>query len=87
MSYLTKRGSTYYFRRVIPQELQPVMGRREFMLSLRTKDREDAKRLVPAPIVDHRAGIAAGRGDPDAGGALCPCHRSSQRGEHSVSFG
>jgi len=47
-TYLTKRGSTYYFRRVIPAELRPVLGgKAEFMLSLRTKDREQAKRLIP----------------------------------------
>ncbi|MGK6356211.1 DUF6538 domain-containing protein [Sphingomonas sp. DT-207] len=47
-TYLTKRGSTYYFRRVIPAELRPALGgKAEFMLSLRTKDREQAKRLIP----------------------------------------
>ncbi|WP_265563869.1 DUF6538 domain-containing protein [Sphingomicrobium arenosum] len=43
--YLDQRGSTYYFRRVIPKELQSVIGKREFTFSLRTKDREKAKRL------------------------------------------
>lgn len=47
-TYLTKRGSTYYFRRVIPADLRPALGgKTEFMLSLRTKDREQAKRLIP----------------------------------------
>lgn len=47
-TYLTKRGATYYFRRAIPVELRPALGgKSEFMLSLRTKDRETAKRLVP----------------------------------------
>lgn len=42
--YLTKRGATYYFRRAIPDELQPAFsGKTEFMFSLRTKDREAAK--------------------------------------------
>ena len=45
---LAKRGATYYFRRIIPAELRPAFdGRREFMESLRTKDRETAKRLIP----------------------------------------
>lgn len=45
MHYLTKRGSTYYFRRAIPAELREAFGgRAEFMISLRTKDRETAKR-------------------------------------------
>lgn len=45
-SYLAKRGSTYYFRRAIPAELQASLGRTECMVSLGTKDRADAKRLV-----------------------------------------
>lgn len=45
-SYLAKRGSTYYFRRAIPAELQAALGRTECMVSLGTKDRADAKRLV-----------------------------------------
>lgn len=47
-TYLSKRGSTYYFRRVIPDELRPAFdGAREFMFSLRVKDREAAKRKLP----------------------------------------
>lgn len=45
-TYLAKRGSTYYFRRVIPVELRAALGgKSEFMQSLRTKDREHAKLL------------------------------------------
>lgn len=48
-TYLAKRGATYYFRRVIPSHLTASLGGRvEFMWSLRTKDREQAKRLIPA---------------------------------------
>lgn len=48
-TYLAKRGSTYYFRRPIPLELRPAFdGKAEFMVSLRTKDRQQAKRLIPA---------------------------------------
>lgn len=48
-TYLAKRGATYYFRRAIPAELRPAMeGRVEFMLSLRTKDRAEAKLRIPA---------------------------------------
>jgi hypothetical protein len=43
--YLTKRNATYYFRRAIPDELQQAFGgRTEFTFSLRTKDKEEAKR-------------------------------------------
>lgn len=48
-TYLQKRGATYYFRRVIPSEFRAAMGgKREFMTSLGTKDREAAKRLIPS---------------------------------------
>ncbi|WP_312813121.1 DUF6538 domain-containing protein [Brevundimonas sp.] len=42
-TYLTKRGATYYFRRVIPEDLRPAFdGKRELTFSLRTKDRHEA---------------------------------------------
>lgn len=48
-TYLSKRVATYYFRRSIPVELRPALGGKlEFTVSLRTKDREIAKRLIPA---------------------------------------
>ncbi|MGN6849202.1 MAG: DUF6538 domain-containing protein, partial [Sphingomicrobium sp.] len=43
--YLTKRNSTYYFRRAIPPELRSILGAREFTFSLGTKDKDEAKRL------------------------------------------
>lgn len=52
-TYLDKVGSTYYFRRIVPEELRPYLltssgkPRAEFKLSLGTKDREDAKALLP----------------------------------------
>lgn len=46
-THLTKRGATYYFRRVVPVELRAALGgRSEFMISLRTKDRGEAERRV-----------------------------------------
>lgn len=64
--YLTKRGATYYFRRAIPGELQSAFdGRTEFVFSLRTKDRDVAKRKrsveaikTDALIEDARAGLS-----------------------------
>lgn len=61
MSYLSKRGAVYYFRRIVPAKLQPIIGKREFMVSLGTKDREEAKRLVPARILDTDAQLDAAR--------------------------
>lgn len=52
-TYLDQVGSTYYFRRVVPSELRPYLltatgkPRAEFKLSLGTKDRDTAKRLLP----------------------------------------
>jgi len=52
-TYLAKRGATYYFRRAIPAELRPAFGgRAEFMVSLRSKDRAEAKRRIPAHTVE-----------------------------------
>lgn len=51
-TYLAKRGSTYYFRQAIPVELRPAFGgRAEFMLSLRSKDRAEAKLRIPVHTV------------------------------------
>jgi hypothetical protein len=42
-TYLAKRAATYYFRRGIPASLRPAFdGRLEFLISLGTKDREQA---------------------------------------------
>lgn len=44
--YLIRRGGTYYFRRAIPVDLRRAFGgMREITFSLRTKSREEAKRL------------------------------------------
>lgn len=54
--YLAKRGATYYFRRVVPDELQPFLRtangkpRTEFMQSLGTKELATAKRLLGPAI-------------------------------------
>lgn len=51
-SYLDQVGSTYYFRRAVPQDLvgyfktQTGKPRTDWKYSLQTKDREAAKRLL-----------------------------------------
>lgn len=52
-SYLLKRdGGTYYFRRSIPlTQRQRFGGKREWVRSLGTKDRNEAKRLIPACLI------------------------------------
>lgn len=83
-TYLAQRGSTYYFRRAIPAELRPALGgRAEFMLSLRTKDRAEAKRRVPAHTIAtdaelDRARAALGNG-PAENAPEKPAERVSAR--------
>lgn len=61
-THLSKRGATYYFRRVVPEELRPFLdGRREWMISLRTKDRADAKRAIPPLTMTTDAALEAAR--------------------------
>jgi hypothetical protein len=52
-TYLDQVGSTYYFRRVVPLELRAFIrtssgaARAEWKISLRTKDRDAAKKRIP----------------------------------------
>jgi integrase len=61
VTHLTQVGSTYYFRRVVPDELRPYFltrtgnPRSEFMVSLRTKDRATAKERCNLEAVKHDA--------------------------------
>lgn len=56
-TYLAQVGSTYYFRRAVPFDLQPFIRtetgafRTDWKFSLRTKDRETAKQLILAHTV------------------------------------
>ncbi|WP_414899184.1 DUF6538 domain-containing protein [Sphingomonas sp. Leaf10] len=53
-----RQGGTYYFRRAIPTNLRDRFGgRREWIASLRTKDRVEAKRLLPALVQAFDAAI------------------------------
>lgn len=46
-THLTKRQSVYYFRRVIPKNLQPYFDhKKQWMHSLQTKDYSEGKRLA-----------------------------------------
>ncbi|MDQ2763609.1 MAG: site-specific integrase [Pseudomonadota bacterium] len=66
-NYLDKVGSTYYFRRAVPGDVRPVIltasgaARTEWKFSLGTKDRDAAKRLIPAHTVSTDAEIDAAR--------------------------
>jgi hypothetical protein len=50
--HLQLRRCTYYFRRPVPEDLRPVIGKRELIESLRTKDREVAKLRCHAKDVE-----------------------------------
>ena len=66
-TYLDQVGATYYFRRAVPAELQPFIAtskgapRTEWKVSLRTKDREAAKRLIPLQVMATDAEIDVAR--------------------------
>jgi len=72
-TYLTKRGATYYFRRVIPEDLRPAFGgKRELTFSLGTKDRAEASKRCRIEAVqtdklldEARAKIASGEAVSD----------------------
>ena len=69
-NYLDKVGATYYFRRVVPGDVRPLIltasgaARTEWKYSLRTKDRDTAKRLIPAHTVATNGEIDAARSIP-----------------------
>src|SRR6186997_2563580 len=44
--HMMRRGARYYFRRVVPKDLQAVGEPREFCRSLRTSDFSEAKRRL-----------------------------------------
>lgn len=44
-SYLTNRNGIFYFRRAIPLALRPMLGKREVIISLRTRDPREAIHL------------------------------------------
>lgn len=92
-TYLDQVGSTYYFRRVVPLELRPYIltrtgaPRTEWKISLGTKDREEAKRLLPehtlrtnAEIDDAKDELAA------AGSGVAGESRSKSPGVQSAMY-
>ncbi|UAJ09251.1 site-specific integrase [Polymorphobacter megasporae] len=62
-NYLSKPGSTYYFRRLVPTDLRAKLDRVEWSYSLRTKDRTEAKRLAQAEAVRTNGLIDAARAE------------------------
>lgn len=53
-----RQGGMYYFRRGVPAVLRPIIGQREFSISLGVKDRTAAKALIPAMVIETNAVMA-----------------------------
>lgn len=60
-TYLHQVNATYYFRRPVPDKLRGIIGRREFLFSLRTKDRDEAKRRIPHHTIATNRQLEAAR--------------------------
>ena len=45
---LVKRGGVYLFRKMVPEKLRPIVGKREWKVSLGTNDLATAQRRLPA---------------------------------------
>src|SRR3954451_10382150 len=58
-SYLYRRGAVYCTRLVVPTRLRPFIGKSDLGRSLKTKDRIEAKRLLPAWLEEAQSLIAA----------------------------
>jgi integrase len=63
---LKKVGNVYYFRRIIPTDLQDHYGKKEVSYSLRTKDLAEAKILRDTELVQTHAQDAAIRAEREA---------------------
>ena len=59
-SYLRPRnGGVYYTRMVVPLRLRPIIRKTDLGRSLGTKDRAEAKRMLPAWLEEAQSTIAA----------------------------
>jgi hypothetical protein len=65
MTRPTKHPKTgvYRVRIAVPSDLRAVVGKRELVSSLRTKDTAEARRLAPAVVQRFQNEIAAARGE------------------------
>lgn len=70
MTYLRRRVAVYQFRRPVPEELRPIIGKTEWAFSLRTKDRAEAERRCRIEAVETDKIIAAARAKIASGAAV-----------------
>jgi integrase len=61
--YIEKRRRKYYAVLDIPKSIQPILGRRRFVQSLKTESISVAERKVPPVILEWKKMIAIARGD------------------------
>ncbi|KAA0677772.1 site-specific integrase [Roseomonas genomospecies 6] len=64
---LVRRNATYYIRARVPKDLTGHMGKEEVWKSLRTKDPQEAKRLLPAAMTELHALFDGERAKRDHG--------------------
>lgn len=55
------KTGVFYIRRAVPRDLQGVLGRREYLKSLGTKDPRETKKLFPAALQECEAVFARAR--------------------------
>jgi hypothetical protein len=79
--YVKKRGNVYWFRRRVPDELVPTLGRAEFVESLKTTDLAQARtraafRNAEIEVLFEKASTRS-RGRPRSTWCFHPARRSS----------
>ena len=63
---LVRRNGTYYFRCRVPDDLRPVLAKREIYISLRTKDYSEGRKLAAGiryAVLAGFEGIRMGKSD------------------------
>ena len=60
-SGMLQRNGVFFFRKVVPVALRAIVGKREFLVSLKTRDREQAKRNLHREALKADATLAAAR--------------------------
>jgi len=76
--YAHPKTRVYWLRKVVPAELRALVGKRELIESLKTKDPREARRLYPAVLARFDAILAAARHGERINGWL------SQRDIHAL---
>ncbi|MBI2254388.1 MAG: tyrosine-type recombinase/integrase [Proteobacteria bacterium] len=62
--WLHPKTGVWYYRRVVPTALRPIIGKTEYRISLKTKDLKEAKRRYPDAAAKVDAALVAAEGGP-----------------------